>query len=143
MSDLTLTQTASCACGAVTLDVEGPVLSMLVCSCLDCRKSTGTGHSAVVLISTDAVTVSGTIKGHTRKAASGSEITRHFCPECGTPLFAKTARAPLLMLLPAGLFDNPDWFSPRQAIFSRTHLEWDTLDVALPQYDTYRDTGGF
>lgn len=143
MSDLALAQTSTCACGAVTLAVDGPVLSMLVCSCLDCRKSTGTGHSAAVLMSADAVTVSGEIKGHTRRAASGSEITRNFCPECGTPLFAKTARAPLLMLLPAGLFDNPDWFSPRQAIFSRTHLEWDTLDAALPRYDTYRDSGGF
>jgi hypothetical protein len=94
-------------------------------------------------MSTDSVAVSGKTKGHVRKAASGSEITRNFCPQCGTPLFAKTARAPILTLIPAGLFDNPDWFSPRHAVFSRTHLDWDTLDKALPQYDTYRDKGEF
>ncbi|UYQ73777.1 GFA family protein [Pelagibacterium flavum] len=143
MPMLSLDETASCACGAVSLRIKGPVLSMLVCSCLDCRKSTGTGHSAVVLMSTDSVAASGKMKGHTRTAASGAEITRNFCPKCGTPLFAKTARAPLLTLLPVGLFDQPDWFSPRQAIFSRTHLDWDTLDEALPRYDTYRDNGGF
>lgn len=143
MPTLDLDETAYCACGAVSLRIEGPVLSMLVCSCLDCRKSTGTGHSAVVLMSTDAVEVSGDVKGHDRQAASGSEITRNFCPVCGTPLFARTARAPLLTLIPAGLFDQPDWFAPRQAIFSRTHLNWDVLDEALPHYDTYRDNGGF
>jgi len=143
MPTLSLDETASCACGAVSLRIEGPVRSMLVCSCLDCRKSTGTGHSAVVLMSTDSVAVSGKTKGHTRQAASGSEITRYFCPQCGTPLFARTARAPLLALVPAGLFDRPDWFSPSQAIFSRTHLDWDTLDETLPHYDTYRDNGGF
>jgi hypothetical protein len=143
MPTLNLDETAKCACGAVSLKFNGPVLSMLVCSCRDCRKSTGTGHSAVVLMTADTVAVAGKVKGHAIKAASGSEVTRNFCPQCGTPLFAKTARAPLLILIPAGLFDEPDWFSPRQAIFSRTHLDWDVLDEALPQYDTYRDNGGF
>ncbi len=116
---------------------------MLICSCRDCRKATGTGHSAVALMPGVAVAISGDTQSHTRLAESGSEIARHFCPRCGTPLFARTARAPDLLLLPVGLFDEPDWFSPNQAIFSRSHLDWDALDPTLPQYDTYRDNGGF
>lgn len=143
MTRLTLNETASCACGAVTVTVAGPVLSMLICSCHDCRKASGTGHSTVILIPTEAATISGEIKGHTRTAASGSKITRSFCPECGTPLFARTERAPQLILLPVGLFGDPKWFAPTQAIFSRSHLDWDALDDALPHYDTYRDNGGF
>lgn len=143
MTRAELSETASCACGKVTVTVAGPVLSMLVCSCRDCRKASGTGHSTVVLMSTEAVTITGEVKGHTRTAASGSEITRSFCPDCGTPLFARTARAPKLILLPAGLFDDPTWFAPTQAIFSRTHLDWDVLDETLPKHETYRDGGGF
>ena len=94
-------------------------------------------------MSTEAVTVAGEVRGHARIAASGSEITRHFCPRCGTPLFARTARAPRLILLPAGLFDDPVWFAPTQAIFSRTHLDWDALPGDLPQHQTYRDESGF
>lgn len=143
MARLELNETARCACGATSLTVAGPVLSMLVCSCRDCRKASGAGHSAVVLMPASAVEITGPIKSHTRTAASGSQITRHFCSECGTPLFARTERAPELLLLPAGLFDNPHWFAPTQAIFSRSHLAWDTLDPQLPQYDTYRDETGF
>ena len=138
MTRLALNEKAICACGAVTLTVSGPVLSMLVCSCRDCRKASGTGHSTVVLMPSEAVAVDGYVKGHTRIAASGSEITRHFCPECGTPLFARTVRAPKLILLPAGLFHDASWFAPTQAIFSRNHLAWDALDKALPRYETYR-----
>ncbi|WMT90020.1 GFA family protein [Pelagibacterium sp. H642] len=143
MTRLSLDETATCACGAVAMTVAGPVLSMLACSCRDCRKASGTGHSTVVLVPSEAVTISGEVKGHSRIAASGSEITRSFCPNCGTPLFARTARAPKLILLPAGLFDDPAWFAPTQAIFSRSHLDWDMFDPALPRYDTYRDANGF
>lgn len=89
----------------------------------------------------DAVAVDGATRGHTRTAASGSAITRSFCPDCGTPLFARTERAPKLVMLPAGVFDDPAWFAPTQAIFSRSHLAWDTLDTALPRYETYRAGG--
>lgn len=143
MTQLTLGQTVHCACGASTVTVDGPVLSMLVCACRDCRKATGTGHSAAVLMQADTVAVTGPVKGHATTAESGSEITRNFCAECGTPLFACTARAPKLMLLPAGLFDDPDWFAPTQAIFARSHMEWDSLDPALPRFETYRDQSGF
>ena len=143
MTRITLDETATCACGAASVAAKGPVLSMLVCACRDCRKATGTGHSTVVLMPAEAVRLTGPAKGHARIAASGATITRHFCPRCGTPLFAKTERAPDLVLLPAGLFEDPAWFAPSQAIFSRTHLDWDVLDTALPQYQTYRDQGGF
>lgn len=143
MTRLVLNETARCACGAVTVTVSGPVLSMLVCSCRDCRKATGAGHSAVVLMPAETVTINGATRGHTRTAASGSAITRSFCPDCGTPLFARTERAPELILLPAGLFDEPTWFAPTQAIFTRSHLAWDALDKALPRYETYRAGGDF
>ncbi len=143
MTRLLLDEIATCACGAVTVTVSGPVLSMLICSCRDCRKATGTGHSAAALMPAQAVTIAGAVTGHTRIAASGSGITRHFCPRCGTPVFTRTARAPQLTLLPAGLFDDPVWFTPTQAIFSRSHLDWDVLPDALPRHQTYRDESGF
>lgn len=116
---------------------------MLICACRTCRKATGTGHSTVVLMHADAVRVTGPIKGYATSAASGSAITRYFCSECGTPVSARTARAPDLVLIPAGLFDDPHWFAPTQVIFARSHLPWDTLADALPRHQTYRDENGF
>ena len=143
MDTISIDETAKCACGNVTVKAAGPVLSMLLCACLDCRKASGTGHSTVTLMGRQSVTVEGSVKGFTRTANSGSAITRHFCPECGTPIFATTERAPALILLPTGLFDAPDWFAPRQAIFARTHLDWDALPEDLPRHQTYRTEAGF
>lgn len=127
-----------CACSSVSVTARDGVLSMLVCSCLNCRKATGTGHSGIVIMRKEDVKVSGKTRHFDRLADSGAWICRHFCPICGTPVFATTTRSPALVLLPVGLFDNPGWFAPTQAIFSRTHLDWDTLPRGVPQYEAYR-----
>lgn len=132
--------TARCACGAVELRFSGKVLSMFMCSCEDCQKATGTGHSTVVLANPDDVTITGPTKSFSRPANSGATLTRSFCPECGTPLTAYSSRAERLLMLPAGLFGaKADWFAPNQLIFARSHRDWDEIANDLPQHATYRD----
>ena len=132
----------SCACGAAALSVRGRVLAMFLCSCEECQRATGTGHAAVALVNRNAISVTGETRSFTRPAASGADLTRHFCPVCGTPLFATTTRAPERLLLPVGLFGaESDWFLPNQLIFSRSHREWDTIAADMPRHLTYRDEG--
>ncbi|MEO8758753.1 MAG: GFA family protein [Devosia sp.] len=135
--------TATCACGAVSLHFAGKVLSMFLCSCEDCQKATGTGHSAVVLARPADVTITGATRAFARPANSGAVFTRSFCPDCGTPLIAHSSRAPELLMLPTGLFGAAaaDWYAPNQLIFARSHRDWDTIAPDLPQYQTYRDEG--
>lgn len=132
--------TATCACGAVTLRLRGRVNAMFMCSCEDCQKATGTGHSTVVLANPADVIVTGETRGFARPSASGATFTRHFCPACGTGIFGQSSRAPNALMLPAGLFGaDAAWFAPTQLIFSRSHRAWDTIDPVLPRHDTYRD----
>lgn len=131
---------ASCACGAVTLSVEGRVRSMFMCSCEDCQRATGTGHSTVALVRPADVTITGATASFARPAHSGATLTRWFCPTCGTPLYAQSSRAPDLLMLPVGLFgSDAAWFAPNQLIFARSHHDWDALPEGIPQHDTYRD----
>ncbi len=134
--------TASCACGRVSVAFSGKVLAMFMCSCADCQMATGTGHSTVILASPADVTVSGESKSFARPADSGATFTRSFCPECGTPLFGVSSRAPHAIMLPAGLFAGAnDWYLPNQLIFARSHRDWDLMPAGLPQHDTYRVKG--
>jgi hypothetical protein len=133
---------ARCACGAVSLHFAGPVLSMFLCSCEDCQKASGTGHSAVALARPADVIIEGVTKSFARSANSGATLTRWFCPECGTPLYARSSRAPEILMLPVGLFGAAtDWYVPNQLIFARSHRDWDVLAADLPQHQTYRDQG--
>lgn len=131
---------ASCACGAVCVAVNGPIHAMFMCSCEDCQKATGTGHSATAMASPSDVVVTGETRSFARPAASGATLTRYFCPQCGTPLFGKSSRAPGAVMLPVGLFGAAaaEWFRPNQLIFSRSHREWDEIARSLPRHETYR-----
>jgi hypothetical protein len=131
--------TASCDCGAVTMQVRGRVASMFLCSCENCQRATGTGHSAAVLLPAAAVTIIGEIKSYTRPADSGGEFIRHFCPACGTTVLAQSSRAPQMRIVPVGLFSDNDWFSPSQLLFARTHRDWDVVPT-VEQHQRYRET---
>ncbi|MBN9306343.1 MAG: hypothetical protein BGO82_19815 [Devosia sp. 67-54] len=135
--------TARCACGGVSLHFAGKVLSMFLCSCEDCQRATGTGHAAIVLARRADVSVTGETRSFSRPANSGATLTSSFCPDCGTPLLAQSSRAAELAMLPVGLFGAAAaaWYAPNQLIFARSHREWDVIDAALPQHQTYRDGG--
>jgi len=137
-----LALTSACACGAVRVSLHGPAYVMLLCSCIDCQKSSGTGHSAVAFVNAEDFTVTGEVTSYTRPADSGAAFTRHFCPHCGTPIHGRSTRAPRFAMVPVGLFAGQNaWFRPNQLIFARTHQEWDAIASDLPQYLAYREKG--
>jgi hypothetical protein len=134
--------TATCSCGAVTVAIKGPVYAMFMCSCEDCQKATGAGHSAAALCNPDDVTITGNLTTFTRPSASGATFTRSFCPICGTGVGGKSSRAPRAILMPVGLFGaGAGWFTPSQLIFARSHRDWDIIAADLPQHATYREGG--
>lgn len=137
----TIDVSARCACGQVQLGVVGRVVSMLLCSCLDCQRSTGTGHSTVVLVPADTTTLEGSTKSFSRPCDSGATFTHHFCPECGTPLHGQSSRAPDIRMIPAGFFAGQnDWFDANQLIFARSRQEWDLIADHLPMHQKYRES---
>lgn len=131
--------TARCACDRVEMSVRGPVVSMLMCSCLDCQRATGSGHASVALVPAETVTLAGSIKSFDRPSDSGATFTRYFCPQCGTPLYGQSSRAPDIRMVPVGFFAGQnDWYAPNQLIFARSHQAWDLIADHLPRHDTYR-----
>jgi hypothetical protein len=134
---------ASCACGATSLRVAGTVRSMFMCSCEDCQKATGAGHSAAFLMRATDVTITGETKSFARPADSGAIFTRWFCPQCGTGMLAQSSRGTELYTVPVGLFGKQalPWFQPNQLLFARSHRDWDVIADGLPQHQTYRIPG--
>lgn len=121
------------------MSVRGPVVSMLLCSCLDCQRATGSGHASVALVPAQSLTLVGNAKSFDRPSDSGATFTRHFCPECGTPLYGQSSRAPDMRMIPVGFFAGQnEWFAPNQLIFARSQQEWDLVADHLPRHATYR-----
>lgn len=94
----------------------------------------------MALVPVTALSLSGEPKSFARPSDSGAVFTRHFCPDCGTPLFGQSSRAPDIRMIPVGFFaGHNDWFAPSQLIFARSQQAWDLVADHLPRHTTYRE----
>jgi hypothetical protein len=105
------------------------------CHCDDCRRATGGPYTVGVLAKTALLRiVSGKVKGYTTTGDSGAEITREFCPECGSPLFTRAERDPSRVWLKAGCLDEPDLIRPSCQIWTQCAVPWAHIDKGLPSF---------
>src|SRR4029077_6474513 len=75
--------------------------------------------------------------GSLRAADSGKQITRAFCPDCGTMLFLRVSARPDLVAIRVGTLDDPSGVPPEADIFVKSAQPWDYMTPELPKYPTY------
>jgi hypothetical protein len=92
--------TGGCLCGDVRIEASGQPYRVGLCHCLDCRKHHGALFYAAAIFPEDAVK----IRGETCHFAG-----RHFCPRCGSSVFARFADEVEVHL---GSLDSPDQLAP-------------------------------
>ena len=104
--------TGGCLCGAVRIIASGAPNRVGICHCLDCRKHHGALFFAAAIFPKDAVR----IEGETRAYAG-----RHFCPRCGSSVFAQGGDEIDLHL---GALDAPDRFAPGYELWTIRREGW-------------------
>jgi len=127
-------RTGRCLCGAVSFKLAAEPLATRVCWCRDCQHLAASG-TVNFLVPAEALTVSGSVAEHTKKAASGNEVTRQFCPNCGTHLFAKSSGRPQFRVVRTGNLDEPSSVHPRMNIWAASAPSWACLDPALERVE--------
>lgn len=128
-----------CLCGAIRLSIAQPLGAAAYCHCTDCRKCTGSAFNVSVGVERRHLTLSGaTPKGFTKAADSGTLLTRHFCPECGSPLFTASPLHPEVVYVKAGALDDPGQVRPAYQSWTRSRVAWATIPPELPGYTTSR-----
>ena len=125
-----------CLCGAVRYVSRADPLVSGHCHCLDCRRSSGSGHCSHLAVPADAVAVSGTGAEYRRRADSGNVVARVFCPTCGAPVFSRNAAMPDLLFIRASSLDDPEVFKPQMVVYASRAPSWDHMDRALPAFAT-------
>jgi hypothetical protein len=104
--------TGGCLCGAVRLVASGEPYRVGLCHCLDCRKHHGAPFFAAAIYPESAVTV----QGETRDWRG-----RHFCPRCGSSVFARHGDEVEVHL---GALDEPNRFAPTYECWSVRRESW-------------------
>ena len=136
MTNKKLFATGSCQCGEISLEIEHKPKLMLQCHCLDCQKSSGTGHTSNAYFAKAAVLIKGEAKGYTVISDSGGEMTRYFCPSCGSRLYGFNATQPDLLSVPVGFLQDHSWFYPQAVLYASKNSDWDITSDETPHFDS-------
>ena len=124
-----------CLCGAVSYDCEEEVGGGH-CHCIDCRKTSGTGHGSHMMVPEAGFTIQGEVKFFDKPADSGNIVSRGFCPNCGSGIISTNSGMPGLVFVRASSLDNPEQFRPQMIVYTDRAPGWDTMDTNLPGFAT-------
>jgi hypothetical protein len=131
-------RTGGCLCGAIRYESVGDPVFALQCHCRDCQRQSGSAYVAAIRVPAAGLRISkGTPKRYVAKSDSGNEITRVFCPDCGSPLYVQVSTRPDLAGLRVTTLDDPSGFRPEADIFVKSAQPWDYMDPAVPKYPAY------
>jgi len=125
-------RTGRCLCGAVSFRLVVEPITARICWCRDCQHLAANG-TVNLIVAADVLIVSGALAEFKKTAASGNDITRIFCPQCGSHLFAASSARPQLRVVRAGSLDDPSSIRPTANIWTSSAPAWACLDPALEQ----------
>ena len=127
--------TGGCLCGSVRYEYDGGMGPANYCHCTDCRKTTGSAFNIGVRVEAQRFRITtGSPRGFTKAGDSGHHLTRHFCPECGSPLYTSSSRHPEYFYVKAGSLDDPTLVQPTHQIWMQSIVPWATISPQLPGY---------
>ena len=125
---------AQCSCGKVRLDVNGEPIRIAVCHCYSCQLRTGSAFGVQARFKQEDVEISGATNQYIRTADSGTEITYHFCPNCGNTVYYFLAGIEHIAI-PVGAFANENFPPPKLSIYEDRQHPWLRLEADMEHWD--------
>ena len=128
-------RSGQCLCGAVKFRLTAEPVATRVCWCRDCQRIAANGTVNMV-VAADALEVSGETRLYQSVADSGNQMSRYFCPQCGTHLFAGSAARPQFRVVRVGTLDDASGIAPNANIWTDSAPAWACMDPALDSFPT-------
>ena len=128
----------SCLCGAVGYEVTETPAGTNYCHCRQCRKASGTTFATNAAVNRSAFRV---LKGKERLKAyeSSPGKLRHFCSQCGSPIYSSYQRSPDIVYVRVGTLDDFNEIKPDIHIHVASKAPWYEILDSLPQREGEED----
>jgi len=121
-----------CACGAVTVELDGDPKWVANCHCQDCRKATGAALATYVGCDATRARLTGTPSSY----ESSPGVRRTFCGRCGNPIAYQSDRWPGEIHFFVGIFEHPEALAPRANVYMKEAVPWFEQLGGLPRFRT-------
>lgn len=115
---------ASCRCGQLAVECEGAPVRISVCHCLACQRRSGSPFAEQARFPFEKVKIKGESKEWVRIADSGTKVTYHFCPICGSTVWYQGGPMPEAIAVPVGAFADPGFPPPGFSVWEERKHPW-------------------
>ncbi|MCC6468201.1 MAG: GFA family protein [Alphaproteobacteria bacterium] len=120
-----------CLCGAVRYEAGGPLRSLVVCHCGQCRKWHGAAPSYTATDRTRFKLTKG--EADVGWYASSDSAKRGFCRKCGSSMFWRGDDRPTISIA-AGTLDGPTGLQTTGHIYVADKADYEAIGDGLPQH---------
>ncbi|WP_425258472.1 GFA family protein [Rubrivivax sp. RP6-9] len=127
-------RTGGCLCGQVRYRITAEPAVSRVCWCRDCQRISSNG-TVNALVPSAAIEITGTVSQYVKTSDSGNQVTRRFCGQCGSQLFADSTGRPGSTVVRVGTLDDASSVRPSANIWSASAPAWACLDPALSRVE--------
>jgi hypothetical protein len=117
-------RTAACSCGQLRAICSGDPHRISMCHCLECQRRTGAPFGAQSRFRREQVQVEGLSSTYTRVADSGSTVSFHFCPGCGSTVYWEPHGYPGMISVALGAFADPAYPPPAHSVYEARRHPW-------------------
>ena len=128
-------QTGGCLCGLFRYTFTAEPIFSFSCHCRDCQQATGSVCASAFAVPKESLQMSGDYKFFSKLGDKGGEVSRGFCPNCGSRAVSTLGATPDLYLVYGSSLDDPSWFRPAMDIYTASALPWDYMDPSVPNFE--------
>jgi hypothetical protein len=132
---MTVTRRATCACGKLSIAINGDPNLVGACACTQCQRRTGSAFNVSAYFNkSQVVAIEGPHKTFQRSSDAGRNNELHFCPDCGSTLFWYSERFPDAVGTAVGCFLDPAFPKPKVFVWAAHKMDWVQLPPDIPVY---------
>lgn len=112
----------ACGCGGVEYTVNSKILNIVNCHCNMCRNHNGSSFSTYAVAPSKSLEI--IIGKELINQYAAGDALKHFCSNCGTPLFNTNQKYPGACMLFSGTLSNVESLVPKINVWCESKLAW-------------------
>lgn len=125
--------TGSCLCGSIKYTINGELGPLSICHCSRCRKANGSAFLAAAEVDRNTLELDDP-NGYLKAFESSPGVFRHFCGNCGSPLYSRRPGPPEVLRLRVGTLDTELGQTPQLHIFYADKADWHESGDSAPKF---------